>query len=156
MNCSNIKLPILPRILGPLGPGKWNVMNCDELPRYCYASTTSMLTECTGLSFACDVLMWCSHVFTCSPVFPMETDPVATSSPGRSGSDKSYVATGGVAQKQGRGFPAIQPRKNGKAIWRKNEDHNIYIISYLYLYNIIYLHIVYIIYQQLSIAIYIQ
>ena len=44
----------------------------------------------------------------------METDPVATSSPGRSGSDKSYVATGGVAQKQGRGFPAIQPRKNGK------------------------------------------
>ena len=30
------------------------MMNCDELPRYCYASTTSMLTECTGLSFACD------------------------------------------------------------------------------------------------------
>jgi len=27
---------------------------------------------------------------------------------GRSGTDKSYVATGGVAQKQGQGFPVLE------------------------------------------------
>ena len=43
-----------PRILGPLGPGKWRVMKCDKFPPYCWASTTSKMTECTGLSFAYD------------------------------------------------------------------------------------------------------
>lgn len=33
---------------------------------------------------------------------------------GRSGSDKSYVATGGVAQKQGRGVPAVSKDEKEK------------------------------------------